>query len=82
MICIAGIGRAYMVYASQYKFEQKERKVWKRFMYCHCKSTTLSYSLNSTVSFEYSVTHLGRKRFHGEVNRVMGLIYQKSVVAK
>ena len=38
--------------------------------------------MNSTVSFDYSVTHLGRKRFHGEVNREMGLVYQKSVVAK
>ena len=82
MICIAGIGRAYMVYASQYKFEQKARKVWKRFMYCCFKCTTLSYSLNSAVSFDYSVTHLGRERFHGEINREMGLIYQKKCGSK
>ena len=47
-------------------------------MCCCCKSTTLSYSMNSTVSFDYRVAHLGRKRFHGEINREMGLIYQKS----
>jgi len=61
---------------------RKKGRYEKDFIYCCCKSTTLSYSLNSTVSFDYSVTHLGRKRFHGETNREMGLLYQKSVVAK